>query len=72
MLQSMGSQRIGHNLATEQQQQLEYRLEDEWEWAGIENREGLTGGKIKGEVISDHLVGTLQCQWKCEPCWFQA
>ena len=40
----MGSQRIGHNLATEQQQQrLEYRLEDEWEWAGVQNREGLTG-----------------------------
>ena len=73
MLQPMGSQRIGHNLATEQQQQhLEYRLEDEWEWVGVQNREGLTGGKIKGEVIGDHLVGTLLWQWKCVPCWFQA
>ena len=63
MLLPMGSQRTGHNLATEQQQQqLEYRLEDEREWAGVENREGLTGGKIKGEVIGDHLVGTLQWQ----------
>ena len=39
MLQPIGSQRIGHSLATEQQQQqLEYRLEDEREWAGTENR----------------------------------